>query len=157
MGSLCGSESGHGTWIWTWIWAWTWIWTKKPCISNRFSCFLTKHVTTKLIFVTFFIQKWSFGLKFASQAVTLQRVYEGGFSKGMFFLSAGGRHGREGNSACRIKFCCHMAVRNLNAGCMFKEKCVKLTREIWRARLISPIPTHHLPQFENQIKTQYAA
>ena len=121
MGSLCGSESGRGTWIWTWILAWTWIWTKNLYISCIF-CFFTQALNNALCFLLFSLKShhlaWSLRLKWSLHEEFLRVA----FQKAPFFFSQGtGRRGSEGNSARHIEFSYHREVRTLNARRMFRE------------------------------------
>ena len=70
------------------------------------------------MFFDILIQKWSFGLKFASQVVTLRGVFVSRFSKSTFFFQPG----TDRKSARQIEYSYHIEVRTLNARRMFREQ-----------------------------------
>ena len=98
--------------MYSWVSSWSYL---KTLYFLLFFLFVWPKCRKQLAFVALFTHKWSFGLKFASQVVTLRRVLEGVLFKKHIFFSAGERHGRQCNRASHIEFSYHIEVRTLNA------------------------------------------
>ena len=99
VGSPCGGGSGPGSG------RAPGSGSKKPIFPIGFLALLTKTLKN-FAFIALFTQTLSFGLKFASQVVTLRGVSEGWFSKRTVFVQPGNAAERSA-SARHIEFPYH--------------------------------------------------